>query len=112
MTPGMFDIGAHTATHPALSALPHALQRAEITACKDMLERLTGTSVDAFAYPFGTRADYDRDTMRLVREAGFTMAYSARPGVIGRNADGCQLPRVVARNWNGDTLAEHIEAWL
>ena len=112
MTPGMFEIGAHTATHPALSALPHTLQRAEIAECKHMLERMTGTSVDALAYPFGTRADYDRDTMRLVREAGFTTAYSARPGAIGRHTDGRQLPRVVVRNWNGDTFAEHIEAWL
>ena len=111
MAPGLFEIGAHSATHPALSALPPARQQEEIAACKRMLERVTATSVDTFAYPFGTRDDYDGTTMRLVREAGFTAAFSARPGAIGRNADHRQLPRVVVRNWSGVTFAERIEAW-
>ena len=89
----------------------HARQREEIAACKSMLERVIGATVDTFAYPFGTRDDYDGSTMRLVREAGFTAALSARPGALGRNADDRQLPRVVVRNWSGDTFAERIEAW-
>ena len=71
---GLIDVGAHTVTHPVLSRWPAAMQRAEIAESKQHLERIVGRPVASFAYPFGTRADYTRGTVGLVKHAGFARA--------------------------------------
>lgn len=48
-------IGAHTHTHPVLSALSHDAAVAEIRRSKECLECLTQAPVEHFAYPYGMR---------------------------------------------------------
>ena len=50
---GLIEIGGHTMTHPVLAHLPATAQTQEIRDGKAALEAITGTRVDAFAYPFG-----------------------------------------------------------
>jgi glycosyltransferase involved in cell wall biosynthesis len=66
-----FEIGAHTLTHPHLDRLDAAAARNEIIGSKRTLEAITGKPVRTFAYPYG---DYNKETKRLVREAGFRRA--------------------------------------
>ena len=76
-----FAIGAHTLSHARLSHLDEEEQRAEIQGSARKLEEELGHPVDAFAYPFGSCADYDDVSERLVRESGFAYAVSNRYGV-------------------------------
>ncbi|MDZ8223202.1 polysaccharide deacetylase family protein [Nostoc sp. ChiVER01] len=107
---GLIEVGAHTVTHPFLSALPAPLQQEEIQRGKAELEEILGHSVSSFAYPYG---DYTAETIPIVRAAGFaracstTIAYS-----IGRHADCFQLPRVVVEDWDGDEFARQLKGWL
>lgn len=74
------QVGGHTVSHPHLSRLSEAEQRREIVGCKAAIEDALGRPVTSFAYPYGSRADYTPETVRLVREAGFKLAVSNRYG--------------------------------
>jgi peptidoglycan/xylan/chitin deacetylase (PgdA/CDA1 family) len=106
------DVGCHTMTHPALVTLSPAAQRAEIVDARDRLAALTGRPVRSFAYPYGRRRDYDAGTVGLVREVGFTGACANFPGLARRDTDPFQVPRLQVRDWDGDTFAARLDAWL
>jgi peptidoglycan/xylan/chitin deacetylase (PgdA/CDA1 family) len=108
---GLVEIGAHTVTHPVLAAHAPEAQRREIETAKQQLENLVGGRVSAFAYPFGTPADYTGDTVNLVRNAGFKCACSNFPGWVRRGTSVHELPRYLVRNWNGDEFARNLGSW-
>lgn len=88
-----FEIGAHTLTHPKLSAIPIVQARNEVVGSKKKLEDLFGVHVKHFAYPFG---DCNDAVMELVREAGFETACTCNPGVVHRGVDTLRLGRFLA----------------
>jgi hypothetical protein len=71
-----------------------------------------GASVTSFTYPYGARAQYSKQTPRLVKEAGFACACSSFPGHVAFYTDPYQLPRYLVRDWDGDTFARHLEDWF
>jgi len=109
---GLIQVGAHTVSHPVLSALPAAAQRAEIQEGKARLEEILGHSVTSFAYPYGSRSDYTSETVTAVREAKFTCACSNFAGVVWRGIDHFQLPRFVVRDWNGEEFSRRLWEWF
>lgn len=128
---GLVEVGAHSVTHPMLSARTTAEQRFEIRQSKADLEKILGRPVRRFAYPFG---EYNAETVALVEEAGFTSACAVttvvrrrpdrcsdavRPDgpvradtVIRRRVDRLQLPRVAVMDWDGDQFARQLRKWL
>jgi peptidoglycan/xylan/chitin deacetylase (PgdA/CDA1 family) len=108
----LIEVGAHTLTHPKLSALSVASQQDEIQRSKAQLEEILDRPVTSFAYPYGTRSDYTADTIRIVREAGFTCACSNFAGVVGQSTDRFQLPRVHVENWDGDEFTKLLSRWF
>lgn len=66
-----FEIGAHSVSHPDMSALSRELCLAEMTESKTELERITGEPVRTFAYPFG---HYGPAAIAAAKEAGFEAA--------------------------------------
>lgn len=108
---GLVEVGAHTLTHPILSSLPYAAQQAEIQHSKTRLEKILEHPVSSFAYPYGSKADYTKETVAMVREAGFTCACSNFPEVAWNSTDPFQLPRILVRNWDGDTFARRLRGW-
>jgi peptidoglycan/xylan/chitin deacetylase (PgdA/CDA1 family) len=85
-----FEIGAHTLTHPRLSAIPIPEAKNEIADSKKRLEDLFGVNVKHFAYPYG---DYNDAVVDLVKEAGFETACTCDPGVAGHGVDLFRLGR-------------------
>jgi peptidoglycan/xylan/chitin deacetylase (PgdA/CDA1 family) len=85
-----FEIGAHTLTHPRLSAIPIPEARNEIAGSKKRLEDLFGVHVKHFAYPYG---DCNDAVVDLVREAGFETACTCDPGVVHHGVDALRLGR-------------------
>jgi len=91
---GGFNIGCHSMTHRRLSQLSEEEQRGEIIDSARLLRERFSYPVEAFAYPFGSAADYDATSIRVVREAGFTLALSNRYGVNELERDRWALRRI------------------
>jgi peptidoglycan/xylan/chitin deacetylase (PgdA/CDA1 family) len=103
------EIGAHTVTHPFLSAQPLARQRAEIQQGKTNLEQLLNYPVTSFSYPFGDRSP---DTVELVRSIGFDYACSTVPETVWRQSDPLQLPRYPVGNWTAKEFTNQLSRWF
>ncbi len=104
----LVGIGAHTVTHPLLSALSPSEQSFEIQRGKEALEELLGRPVSHFSYPYGGLTS---ETVALVRENGFSCAVTTAGVPVDPGADPFQLPRVPVENWNGDEFAKWFSGW-
>lgn len=91
---GGMTIGSHGWTHRSLGRLTLADARADLQRSHDELARRLGREVRAFAYPFGTRADYTDATTALLPEIGFTCGFTSQHGAIRRGAEAFALPRI------------------
>ena len=107
----LIDIGAHAVTHSSLTALSISDQKFEVEKSKLMLEKFIGRPVRSFSYPFGGVEDYNADTIRLVRNAGFACACANYPAVAQPAKNLYELPRFLVRDWDGDYFAKTLEAW-
>src|SRR6187200_49702 len=87
---GLFAIGAHTCTHPALPKLSDDAAWTEIAASKREVEERTGRRAEAFAYPAGV---YGEREVRMVREAGYRVGVTTLPGLVGPGHRPETLPR-------------------
>lgn len=101
-------IGAHTVNHIPLSILSYDRQRKEIVDSKEQLEKWIGHEVRVFSYPFGTKDDYNRDSVRICIEVGFKKAASNFFGQAHRWTDPYQIPRQLVRNWPLEVFREKI----
>lgn len=106
---GIVEIGAHTVTHPFLSAHSLAFQQEEIQRSKAYLEELLNHPVSSFSYPFG---NYTAQTVRLIQEIGFTCSCSTIPDTVWRGSDCFQFPRVQIENWNGEEFTTQLSTWF
>jgi peptidoglycan/xylan/chitin deacetylase (PgdA/CDA1 family) len=103
------DIGAHTATHPALPTIAAEDQAREIRTNQAHLREVVGRDIDLFAYPHG---DYSRETVGIVREAGFLGACTTASGPVRSNADPFRLARCRAQDVDGAAFERVLEeAW-
>jgi peptidoglycan/xylan/chitin deacetylase (PgdA/CDA1 family) len=101
----VFEIGAHTSTHPSLPHLGFAEQVDEIHASKTVLEALLARRVSAFSYPHG---EFARSTVRAVRAEGFGTACTTSDDVLTRRSRPLELPRMHALDWTGAELEEQL----
>jgi len=104
-SPGFFDIGAHTVTHPMLPWLDEARQRAEVENGRAACEELIGEPIQTFAYPYG---QYDDAIADYVRDAGFACACTSRQRAVSPREDLMALPRFKVDNWNGADFAKKL----
>ncbi|MFL6602494.1 MAG: polysaccharide deacetylase family protein [Steroidobacteraceae bacterium] len=103
------DIGAHSVTHPMLSAQSPDAQRWEMHQSKQDLEALIGRPVAGFAYPHG---DYGTETLDLARESGFDFACTVEGGCVARNTQPYLLPRLSIGDCSGAELLHLLEGAL
>jgi peptidoglycan/xylan/chitin deacetylase (PgdA/CDA1 family) len=76
-----FTIGGHTVNHCNLSELRDTVQlRYEITEDKKRLERLSGTKIDYFSYPFGAHHNPEINLTAMLRESGYRGAVTTMSG--------------------------------
>jgi peptidoglycan/xylan/chitin deacetylase (PgdA/CDA1 family) len=88
-------LGGHTVRHPILKVLDESRARAEITSGKQQLESILDKPVELFAYPNGRPGqDYGEREVSLVREAGFTAAFSTRHGMVTGGTEPFEQPRM------------------
>lgn len=109
---GLVEIGAHTVTHPVLSAIPAAQQEDEIRESKRRLEEILNEPVESFAYPYGTMDDYTRDSVEIVKRANFSCACSNFKGVVQPRTSLYELPRFVVRDSDGEEFERQLRGWF
>lgn len=85
------EIGSHSVSHPRLTELDRASAMHEIADSRRELQRITGTTVDHFCYPYG---EHDETSMELVREAGYVSAVTTRLGPALPGSNPFRLPRI------------------
>ena len=105
----LVEIGAHTVTHPFLSAQSTALQLNEIKQSKIDLEEMLNRPVRSFSYPFGDRT---AETVELTRTAGFDCACSTFEEFVWQKSDHFQLPRFAVENWHGKEFVNRLLEWF
>ena len=103
------EFGAHTRTHPNLTTLSPAECREEVVGSRDDLERITGTTPAAFAYPFG----YLSETAKEYVRDGFALAMSCVEGVNDLGTDPYELKRtgVLPRDSTADLACRARLGW-
>lgn len=109
---GSVEIGAHTVNHPPLSMIPVSDQIREIEESKLELEKILDRPVTSFAYPYGTKDDYTRDSVNAVKAAGFVCACSNYTGVVQPQTNLFELPRFVVRDWEGEEFERRLRGWF
>jgi peptidoglycan/xylan/chitin deacetylase (PgdA/CDA1 family) len=100
------SIGAHTTHHLSLPLQPLDVQRREIFENKACLERLTGRPTTAFSYPYG---EFSRQTMEIVREAGFEIAVTVENRVVRLGAERLLLPRFEIKSCKVDDFVRLLK---
>ena len=88
------SFGAHTVTHPILTRMPFAEAVVEIVASKEIIESKLGRPVRLFAYPNGTRDDFNDQIKQVIREAGFACAVTTIDGSNSIDTDPFEFRRI------------------
>jgi peptidoglycan/xylan/chitin deacetylase (PgdA/CDA1 family) len=88
------DVASHSLSHRSLGAMRAEEVRDEAILSKALLETRLGISVRAFAYPYGTLADFNPCTAQILQDSGYAVAFTSQHGVITRGADPLELPRI------------------
>ncbi len=106
MARGGMSFGYHTRSHRLLSRLTADEQQIELRDGVAWLRALTGRATVSFCYPWGGPKTYTADTMRILEDTGYSVAFNTvrRPLDVGRDHR-FELPRVDTRD-----LPPHVEA--
>ncbi|MFN8553721.1 MAG: polysaccharide deacetylase family protein [Candidatus Obscuribacterales bacterium] len=108
----LIELGSHTVNHPVLSRLSIAEQTFELRESKQFLENVVGHSIDGFAYPYGTKADYTSETVSIAKQLSYKYACSNIPEAIWPGTDRFQLPRLLVRDCDGDYFEKWLSEWF
>ncbi|HEV7621282.1 MAG TPA: polysaccharide deacetylase family protein, partial [Flavisolibacter sp.] len=104
-----FEIGVHTASHPALSYHSKEYQVKEIASNKTWLEQLTKRRMRYCAYPYG---NYNETTVGILRDLSFDAALTTNAGIVKKDSNCFELGRFQVKNWNGHEFKRHLLSWI
>jgi peptidoglycan/xylan/chitin deacetylase (PgdA/CDA1 family) len=95
----------HTVNHPIMTRISSSEVREQLSQAKVDIEHETPQKATAFAYPNGTPADYNTDTLHALREIGYTTAFTLTAGPMSAT-QARQHPLQIKRVYlgNNDTL--------
>lgn len=88
---GLIEIGAHGMSHTRLAELSDSLADYEVRESKRSLEKLLGTEVVSFAYPYG---EYNPRHVISVREAGYAFGVATVSGPVAMADDRMRVRRI------------------
>jgi methionyl-tRNA formyltransferase len=105
-----FEIGAHTINHVDLGTASPAEAMREIEGSVQSLERLTGSPIRLFSFPFGRQCNFRQELRQTVESAGCEGIFSAHGGFIDSATDRYDIPRLGASSMNSPlALALELE---
>ena len=97
-------VGSHAVTHRSLGRMSIGEAEEEILGSRAALERELGKSVTSFAYPYGTRADFNNTVAAVLRRGGYRLAFTSQHGAIRPRMDAMLLPRIKVEGGEGSWL--------
>jgi peptidoglycan/xylan/chitin deacetylase (PgdA/CDA1 family) len=86
-------VGSHAFTHRSLAAMSANEAREEAIKSKALLEDFLGKPVGSFAYPYGTKADFNEATAELLRDAGYDFVFTSQHGPCTSSTSRFCIPR-------------------
>jgi peptidoglycan/xylan/chitin deacetylase (PgdA/CDA1 family)/GT2 family glycosyltransferase len=105
------SVQSHGETHRRLTELDPAELAAELRSSREQLRSVGLGEPVAFAYPYGV---WSPEAAAAVRDAGFELAFTVTPGVVGRDENPYALPRVEVLAADGPRTVRvkaHTAAW-
>lgn len=105
-------IGAHTQSHPPLSILSKDEQKNEIIQSRMQLEDWTNTQIKHFSYPFGSIIDYNKNSVAICKEEGFSTACSNFYSQVHSWSNRYELPRCLIRDWDFEFFKNQINKFF
>ncbi len=103
------DFQSHTLFHPVLPTCDDEELREELTASRRQIEALTGAPCYALAYPYG---DHDARVVLFTREAGYSLARTARIAGLNHPADHpWRLHSIGLFEWYSERQVADCMAW-
>lgn len=91
---GLIEIGPHTVNHELLSRLPDDQVHSEIVDSHEAVLKNLGTSSPTFAFPNGTKADYDHRVFSALKACGIPAAVTTVSGLNRTSQSLLELKRV------------------
>ncbi len=92
----LFEIGAHTVSHPILRSMTAERQRTEIARSQVHVQEWTDRPARAFAYPNGRPAlDYSQESVAIARSCGIDFAFTTGEAFAPVSHDHLECPRFV-----------------
>ncbi len=86
-----WDVGSHGLSHANLNVLAPGDLARELARSREIVTERLGRPVTAFCYPYG---DLDDRVRAAAAEAGYSLAFSTRPGPCRPGDDPLALPRI------------------
>lgn len=103
------SFGAHTVTHPTLSALTERVRiDEELRLSKQRVEQETNREAPVFCYPNGRDADITDAVVESARQCGFSAAVQTEPGLNTPNTDLMRLRRMGAEPDYAENYFERV----
>lgn len=87
------SFGSHTVTHPIMSKISIERAREELVESKRTIEENLGSPVISFAYPNGKKEDFHDGIKEVLKEAGYSCAFTTIFGVNDTWSDLYELRR-------------------
>ena len=87
----LFSIGSHSLSHPHLDDLHDDKLEDQLEDSKELLEKLTGKKVLAFAYPYD---EYDEEIIDAVIDADYEVAFAVQNGELYDRPARYSIPRI------------------
>ncbi len=106
----LFEIGAHTVTHPMLATQTPSLQFGEVRGSKQELERLLDRRITSFSYPYGGSGHYSTVTVDAVAKAGFERACTTSGAHVRRKDSVFEWGRLQVPDVDGDAFERFLHA--
>lgn len=75
-------VGPHSHTHEVTSRLSSQRQRTEIESSCAFVDRVGGSRLWGYCYPYGMQSSFSQETERTVAEAGCPLAFAVEAGDI------------------------------
>ena len=95
------EIGSHAFDHRSLGRMDAAAAHDQAVRSRELISQRVGSTTRSFAYPFGTHADFDAATDRLLADAGYQIAFNSLHGTIRPGMAAISLPRVKIEGGEG-----------
>ncbi|BAU11991.1 hypothetical protein LEP3755_25150 [Leptolyngbya sp. NIES-3755] len=97
-------VASHGWTHRSLGKISFEEMQVEVLRSRKMLEQKLGNPVTAFAYPFGTLADFNATTATVLQNSHYQYAFTSQHGSISERESPLNrfyLPRIKVEGGEG-----------